>query len=53
MTARDVVITGIGLVSSQGVGHAANWQALSAPLPPVLETERYSPYTVHPMPQIQ
>ncbi len=53
MAPRDVVITGIGLVSSQGVGHAANWQAMATgPARPVLEAERYAPYTVHPMPEI-
>ncbi|MEO5755710.1 MAG: beta-ketoacyl-ACP synthase [Mesorhizobium sp.] len=53
MSARDVVITGIGLVSSLGEGPDAHWQKLSRPgLEPVLETARFSPYTVHPLPEI-
>ncbi|TKT79117.1 beta-ketoacyl-ACP synthase [Aquamicrobium sp. LC103] len=53
MSARDVVITGIGLVSSLGEGADAHWQALSKPgLPPVIDAERYSPYTIHPLPEI-
>lgn len=48
-----VVITGIGLVSALGVGVEAHMQALQAPpaTPPV-ESERYAPFTVHPLPEI-
>ena len=53
MSANDVVITGIGLVSSLGEGADRHWQVLSAPgTAPVIETERFAPYTVHPLPQI-
>ena len=53
MSARDVVITGIGLVSSLGEGADAHWQKLSAPgIKPVIDEARYAPYTVHPLPEI-
>ncbi|HTV66909.1 MAG TPA: beta-ketoacyl-ACP synthase [Rhizobiaceae bacterium] len=53
MTAHDVVITGIGLVSSLGVGVDAHWSALTATEPkPVIDSTRYAPYTVHPLPEI-
>lgn len=53
MSARDVVITGIGLVSSLGEGAERHWQVLSAAgAAPVLERERYAPYTIHPLPEI-
>lgn len=53
MSQNDVVITGIGLVSSLGEGNEAHWRALTAPdAAPVLETERFQPYTVHPLPAI-
>ncbi|RVB52187.1 beta-ketoacyl-ACP synthase, partial [Mesorhizobium sp. M7A.F.Ca.CA.001.06.1.1] len=50
---RDVVISGIGLVSSLGEGPDAHWQKLAQPGPqPVLEATRFAPYTVHPLPEI-
>ena len=53
MSARDVVITGIGLVSSLGEGADAHWRKLSAPgVSPVVDETRYAPYIVHPMPEI-
>jgi 3-oxoacyl-[acyl-carrier-protein] synthase II len=53
MSARDVVITGIGLVSSLGEGVEAHWRTLSAGnVEPVLETERFAPYPVHRLPQV-
>ncbi len=54
MSARDVVITGIGLVSSLGEGAEQHWQALSTPgAKPVIDAERFAPYTVHPLPEIE
>jgi 3-oxoacyl-[acyl-carrier-protein] synthase II len=53
MSPRDVVITGIGLVSSLGEGNEAHWQKLTAAgQQPVIDTTRFSPYTVHPLPEI-
>ncbi len=53
MANRDVVITGIGLVSSLGEGGEAHWQKLSAPdAEPVIDVERFSPYSIHPLPEI-
>ncbi|MCK9552664.1 MAG: beta-ketoacyl-ACP synthase, partial [Aquamicrobium sp.] len=53
MSARDVVITGIGLVSSLGEGADAHWLKLSAPgTKPVVDSERFAPYTIHPLPEI-
>ncbi|TGV56900.1 beta-ketoacyl-ACP synthase, partial [Mesorhizobium sp. M00.F.Ca.ET.149.01.1.1] len=53
MSSHDVVITGIGLVSSLGEGPDAHWQKLMQPgFQPVLEAERFAPYTIHPLPEI-
>ena len=53
MSASDVVISGIGLVSSLGEGPDAHWSKLTQPgLQPVLETARFAPYTIHPLPEI-
>jgi 3-oxoacyl-[acyl-carrier-protein] synthase II len=53
MSARDVVITGIGLVSSLGEGADTHWQKLSASgTKPVIDAERFAPYTIHPLPEI-
>jgi 3-oxoacyl-[acyl-carrier-protein] synthase II len=49
---RDVVITGIGLVSSLGEGIGAHLDLLErGPAPqPHIDTEGYAPYFVHPLP---
>lgn len=47
----EVWITGIGLVSSLGEGVDAHWEQLASggALKPVLNTERFAPYAVHPI----
>ena len=45
---RDVVITGLGLVSSAGEGVEAHLDALRPGFPPRLDTERFAPYAIHP-----
>jgi 3-oxoacyl-[acyl-carrier-protein] synthase II len=53
MTRQDVVITGIGLVSSFGEGPDAHWSVLSAPgAAPVLDEASFAPFAVHPMPAL-
>lgn len=53
MSERDVVITGIGLVSSLGEGADSHWQVLSTPgQAPRIDAERFAPYTIHPLPPI-
>lgn len=53
MSAHDVVITGIGLVSSLGEGTDAHWQKLTAAdAAPVVDATRYQPYSIHPLPEI-
>lgn len=51
---NDVVITGIGIVTCQGVGTEPHIALLKAATAPELkiETERFAPYPVHPMPEI-
>ncbi|MBX3597380.1 MAG: beta-ketoacyl-ACP synthase [Rhizobiaceae bacterium] len=53
MSNRDVLITGIGLVSCLGEGPDAHWRALSdAAAAPRIDSERFAPYTIHPLPEI-
>ncbi|RST81535.1 beta-ketoacyl-ACP synthase [Aquibium carbonis] len=53
MNQHDAIITGIGIVSSLGEGPDAHLSALTAQHPrPVLDVERFAPYTVHPLPEI-
>ncbi|MFZ1815921.1 MAG: beta-ketoacyl-ACP synthase [Rhizobiaceae bacterium] len=54
MKSREVWITGIGLVSCFGEGAEHHWNILggaSAPAP-VIDTERFKPYSVHPLPEM-
>ena len=51
---NDVVITGVGIVTCHGTGTAPHVALLTAPSverPPV-ETEKFKPYPVHPLPEI-
>jgi 3-oxoacyl-[acyl-carrier-protein] synthase II len=51
---NDVVITGIGIVTCLGVGKEPHLALLSGETAaaPTVETERFKPYPVHPMPEI-
>lgn len=53
-SANDVVITGVGIVTSQGVGAEPHVALLTAAEPPKarVETERFAPYPIHPLPEI-
>jgi len=52
MTRRDVVITGIGLVSSLGEGPDAHWVALHDGAKPVVDAASFAPFPVHPLPAL-
>ncbi|CAO4153410.1 beta-ketoacyl-ACP synthase [Methylorubrum aminovorans] len=47
--ARDVVVTGIGLVSCAGEGIEAHLTAFASDAPPRTDTETFAPYPVHPV----
>ncbi|WP_293798568.1 beta-ketoacyl-ACP synthase [uncultured Bosea sp.] len=49
MNRRDVVITGIGIASSLGEGLETHAAALAAGGPPVVDTESFKPYPLHPL----
>lgn len=53
-TRHQVVVTGVGLVTSLGVGRQAHREQLMAGAVPakVTDSERFAPYTVHPLPEI-
>lgn len=50
MSGNDVLITGIGLLSSLGEGPEAHWAALTSGGAPHLDAENFAPYVVHPLP---
>ncbi len=52
---RDALITGIGLVSCLGSGVVAHWEALNDPtgFKPVIDTETFAPFMVHPMGRLE
>jgi 3-oxoacyl-[acyl-carrier-protein] synthase II len=53
MSPRDVLITGIGLVSALGEGAGTNWQKLTSEnIEPVVGPSRFPPYVYHPLPEI-
>ncbi len=54
MSDRDVLVTGIGLVSCLGEGVEAHRSALAAPaaVRPPVDRDRFAPYSVHPLPEI-
>lgn len=51
---NDVVITGVGIVTCHGVGTEAHIALLSASAAPetIVESEKFKPYPVHPLPEI-
>ena len=49
MSGNDVLITGIGLLSSLGEGSATHWAALKSGAEPRLDTENFAPYVIHPL----
>jgi 3-oxoacyl-[acyl-carrier-protein] synthase II len=52
-SASEVWITGVGLVSSLGVGAGQHWDALTAANPSAIVDEAaFSPYPVHPLAEI-
>ncbi len=53
MNEHDVVITGIGIVSCLGVGADVHRAVLvEGQKSPVIDTESFAPYVVHPLPEI-
>lgn len=49
MSARDVVITGLGLATSIAEGAEATHAALLADAAPAIDTETMAPYAIHPL----
>lgn len=50
---REVVITGIGLVSAAGEGIAPHLAALSGAVPPHVDSERFAPFPIFPVVPIE
>jgi 3-oxoacyl-[acyl-carrier-protein] synthase II len=50
---REVWITGVGLVSSQGEGVEPHLAALAAGCPPVIDATTFSPFLVHPAARVE
>lgn len=50
---RDVVVTGIGIVSSLGEGIETHAAALATGAAPVVNIESFAPYPVHPLPALE
>lgn len=53
-SANDVVVTGVGIVTSLGIGAEVHTAILTGPQAPAVrvEIEKYAPYPVHPLPEI-
>src|SRR5262245_43446890 len=49
---RQVLITGVGIVSCLGEGPEAHWQGLTSRTPSA-DTTTFAPYAVHPLPAIE
>ena len=50
---NPVWITGIGLLSSLGEGPDAHWDALNSATPQNVDTERFAPYPVHALGEVE
>lgn len=53
MSARDVVVTGVGLVTSLADGVAENVAVLAEPSRIAIDSETFAPYPVHPLPKLE
>ncbi|WP_099864819.1 beta-ketoacyl-ACP synthase [Pararhizobium haloflavum] len=51
---HDVVVTGVGIVTCQGVGRAAHESLVTATEAPqaVVDNATYAPYPIHPLPEV-
>ncbi|MBR0668214.1 beta-ketoacyl-ACP synthase [Roseomonas hellenica] len=49
---REIWITGIGLVTSQGEGREAHWAALTGGAKPAVDAAGFAPFPVHPLPPL-
>lgn len=53
MTAAEIWITGIGLVSAAGEGRAAHLAALRASTPAPVDADSHAPFPLHPAPALE